>query len=64
MRLIGAFVALDFVESRQSEHSWSSGVAKQVIDKTHCCHRMTVRAAGGRGTGCVTLTRCEQQQQR
>ena len=36
---------------------------KKVIDNTHCCHRMTVRAAGGRRTGCGTRSRCGQQQQ-
>ena len=42
----------------------SSGVAKRSpITRTHCCHRMTVRAAGGRRTACATPSRCEQQQQ-
>ena len=42
----------------------SSGVAKRSsISRAHCCHRMTVRAAGGRRTACATPNRCEQQQQ-
>ena len=31
------------------------------IPSTHCCHRMTIRAAGGRRKGCATMTRWEQE---
>ena len=40
-----------------------AAVLQNVIYNTHSCHRMTVRAAGGRRTGCATPNRCEQQQQ-
>ena len=40
-----------------------AAVLQNLIDNTHSCHRMTVRAAGGRRTGCATPNRCEQQQQ-
>ena len=46
IRLIVAFVALDFVESRQSEHSsGKQRCCQKVIDNTHCRHRMLL--AGG-----------------
>ena len=42
----------------------SSGVAKRSsITRTHCCHRMTVRADGGRRKGCTTPSSEKQQQQ-
>ena len=68
IRFIVAVVALDSVERRQREHSTAAALlqqrcCKRVIDSTRCCLRMTVRAAGGRRTGCATPSRCEQQQQ-
>lgn len=44
-RFIVAVVALDFVESRQSEHSRDSCIGIKVIDSTYCLHR-TLFAGG------------------
>ena len=66
IRFIVAVVALDFVESRQREHSsscCSNSVARRSWITRTDAFRMTVRAAGGRRTGCATPSRCEQQQQ-
>ena len=56
----------DSVESRQREHSsscCSNSVARRSWITQTDAFRMTVRATGGRRTGCATPSRCEQQQQ-
>ena len=48
---------------QQQRQQQQRSCKKKGIDDTHCCHRMTVRAAGGRRTGCGAPGRSEQQQQ-
>ena len=47
--------------AKESTVAASCCSSSEVIDNTHCCHRITVRAAGGQRTECATPSRCEQQ---
>ena len=59
----GCCVGLRRQSPQRAQQQQQQRCCIKVIDNTHCCHRMTVRVAGGRRTGCATLSRCEQQQQ-